>query len=288
MLASLVAGTLAACARAPTPASARAVPDNVETLRLTGSTAAAPLLRSLNPSFQQRYPAVRLILDDPAVDGPHNASQVLAQIAEGSLPLAAIAGPPSADLWAAPIAVDALAVIVHADNPLRSLTLAQLDQVFVGRTWRWSELGVQVADGDEIAADEIVVVSREVGSGTRAAFEDQVLRARPEQEPAPVTTMAVLRLSSAEVVDYVAEHPAAIGYVALGVLDAQSGPVKAIAVENAVPGPAQVASGAYRLSLPLYLVALQEPTGAARQYVDFCLSPAGQEIIARGYVRVRE
>jgi phosphate transport system substrate-binding protein len=204
------------------------------------------------------------------------------QIAEGDLPLAAIAGPPSEDLWSAPVAADALAVIVHPDNPLASLTLAQLHQVFSGRTWRWSELGVQ-----GLVGAEIVVVSREQGSGTRAAFEDLALRERPEQEPRSVTTMAVLRFSSAKVVAYVAEHPAAIGYVALGALDAGAA-VRVIAVEDVAPSAEQVAGGAYPLSLPLFIVARQEPTGAARQFLDFCLSPAGQAIVAQGYVRVRE
>jgi phosphate transport system substrate-binding protein len=51
--------------------------------------------------------------------------------------------------------------------------------------------------------------------------------------------------------------------------------------------PENVASGAYRLALPFHLVALQEPTGAARRFVDFCLSPEGQEIVARTYLPVR-
>jgi phosphate transport system substrate-binding protein len=205
---------------------------------------------------------------------------VQTQIAEGTLPLAAIAGPPSEGLWAAPVAVDALAVIVHPDNPLTSLTLAQLQQVFAGRTWHWSELGVQVDA-------EIVVVSREPGSGTRAAFEGQALRERPEQAPSPVTTMAMLRFSSAEVVDYVAEHPPAIGYVALGALDAQAA-VRVIAVEDVTPGSKQGSGGAYPLSLPLFIVARQEPTGVARQFLDFCLSREGQRIVAQGHVPVRE
>ena len=254
------------------------------TLRLSGSTAAVPLIDALRPAFQARHPAVRLVADSP-VGEMHNATQVQAQVAGGTLALAIISGSPSDDLWAAPLAVDALAVIVHADSPLASLTLAQLQQVFSGRTWRWSELGI--ADDAQVGA-EIVVVSREPGSGTRAAFEDLALRERLDQDPSPVTTMAVLRLSSAAVVAYVAEHPAAIGYVALGALAASSegASVKPLAIEGVPPGPEQVSSGAYRLSLPFHLVARKEPTGAGRQFLDFCLSPAGQRIVSQQYVSV--
>jgi phosphate transport system substrate-binding protein len=204
-------------------------------------------------------------------------------------PLAAIAGPPDERLWAAPIGVDAIAVIVHAGNPLDGVTLSQLQKVFSGRVWRWSELGTETV-GSPLADAEIVVISREEGSGTRAAFERLALRPRPDQDPAPVTTMAVLQLGSTQMVDYVAQHPAAIGYVALGVLEAseERASVKPLAIEGLVPGPKQISSGDYPLSLPLFLVAPSEPDGAARRFVDFCLGPAGQRIVALGYVPVRE
>jgi phosphate transport system substrate-binding protein len=172
---------------------------------------------------------------------------------------------------------------VHAGNPLSSLTLTQLREVFSGRTWRWSELGAQASE------QEIVVVTRETGSGTRAAFERQVLRSSPAQDAA-MTTMAVLRLSSARMVAYVAEHPAAVGYVALGALDAapDRAQVKVLAIEGVAPGPAQVAAGDYPLSLPIHLVAPAEPTGAARRFLDFCLGPQGQRLVAERYVPVRD
>jgi phosphate transport system substrate-binding protein len=99
--------------------------------------------------------------------------------------------------------------------------------------------------------------------------------------------MAVLRMSSADVAAYVADNPGAIGYVALAAIDPQA-PVRAIAVEDVAPAPEQVADGSYPFSLPLYLVAREEPTGAARAFLDFCLSAEGQRLIARRYAPVRE
>lgn len=271
---ALIACALAACARTPAPTPAP------QTLRLTGSTAAAPLLGVLGPAFEKRRPAIELVLDVDRLGAAH-AAQAQALVREGAFPLAVVAGAPPADLWSAPLAVDALALVVHADNPLPFLTLAQLRQIYVGRIWHWSELGVQVPE------DEIVVISREPGSGTRAVFEDLALRAQPGEEPAPVTTAAVLRFGGAAVVDYVAEHPAAIGYVALGALEDRALPVRALVLEDAAPGPEAVAQGAYPLSLPLYLVAPSEPVGAARQFLDFCLSPEGQRLVGQAYVPVR-
>jgi phosphate transport system substrate-binding protein len=293
---ALLACALVACARARTPTAAPSG-NAPEAFQVAGSTAAEPLLDLLWPAFEKRHPEVPIAAEEGLKQAP-NTSQALDLISAGTTPLAAVAGLEAScsapdDLWSAPVAVDAIAVIVHRDNPVRSLTRVELYQVFTGRTWHWSVLDAKVgADAHAYAAgtdrvhDEITVVSRERSCGTRAAFVDQALRPRPDLEPAPVTTMAVLQMSSADVVTYVAEHPGAIGYVALAAIDAQAG-VRAIAVEDIAPGPEQVADGSYPFSLPLYLVAQEEPTGAARTFLDFCLSAEGQRLVAQRYVPVK-
>lgn len=287
---------LSACARTPLP------PPPAETLVLAGSTAMAPLLQQLVNGFQTRHPSVAVILD------LHNTAQGIDRMTKGAASLAAVAGPPPEEMWAAPIAADAIAVVVHPDNPLDTLTPAQLYDVFSGRTWHWSDLGV---GGRSVGVeDEIMVLSREEGSGTRAAFEAQVMAQGPNCQPIaafelgsapterstdaqrapcgpdPVTSTALLRMDSAAVVEYVAQNPAAIGYVAHGHLDAGAS-VKALHIEGAAPTPAQVADGSYRISLPFYLIALQEPSGAARQFVDHCLSAQTQAQVARQYLPAR-
>ncbi len=286
----------------------------------------APLLELLAEGFQAQHPEFTAIVE------AGNSAQGLAQVAEGTAArsterslrrLAAVAGSPPEGMWVAPIAVDGIAVIVHADNPAENLTLAQLYDVFSGRVWHWSELGIRMAEDevseDEVSKDEITVVSREGGSGTRAAFEALVMtlgqgcqpisalevgasapqgRASPGAppcEPDPVTSTALMMLDSAAVVQFVADHPGAIGYVAHGYLNLRATDepqvkarrVKALHVEDVPPTVEHVAEGSYRLSLPYTLVAPEEPTGVARQFVDFCLSAEGQAIVDQGYVPVR-
>jgi phosphate transport system substrate-binding protein len=90
-------------------------------------------------------------------------------------------------------------------------------------------------------------------------------------------------VGSEAVVDYVAAHPGAIGYVSQGEVSTQ---VAAIQVEGIDPTPSGI-EGGYPLLQPFFLVARQEPVGAARAFVDFALSPPGQALVGRRYVPVR-
>jgi len=122
------------------------------------------------------------------------------------------------------------------------------------------------------------VVSREDGSGTRVVFEELVMQGQR------VTLTAVVMPSSRAVVEYVAEHPQAIGYVSMGYLTEE---VKVLEIEEVAPTPASVRQGAYHLLRPFFLITRQEPAGEIKGFIDFALSPTGQSIVGRKYGRVK-
>jgi phosphate transport system substrate-binding protein len=277
----------------PTPSP----PPQPISLTVAGSSAMLPLLGQLAEAFQAQHPEATVILL------PGNSYQGVAQVLSYSAELGASSVPLSDGVWTAPVAMAGIALIVHPANPVEDLTLAQVQDILSGAVWRWLDLGIEAPE------NEIVVVSREWGSGTRAAFESQAMaggtgagedcqpqlaidrdanagrRVRVEScARVPVTPMAVIMPGSAAVVAYVAQHRGAIGYVSWGHISAE---VKAVRVEGHLPAAEDVAGGAYPLVQPFFLVALQEPTGAARQFVDFCLGPAGQAIVGAAYVPVR-
>ena len=294
---------LSACARTAIPTTPPVV------ITVSGSSAMAPLLTRLAARFQQQQTSIVVAVD------PRDSALGLADVIAGRVALAAVSVAPPEDMWAAPIAVDGIAIVVHPDNPLPGLTLAQLHDVFSGRVWQWHELGVMVA------GDEIQVISREEGSGTRRSFEALAMRADlsaligcpPARLPDPagdaaqltatpatacaldpVTTMALVVMDSQSVIDTVSGHPGAIGYVSRAYAGSQ---VKVLSIEGVPPDPERTygasplgqagASPLYALTQPFFLVAPQEPTGAARSFVDFCLSPQGQAIVAEHYAPVR-
>jgi phosphate transport system substrate-binding protein len=173
-------------------------------------------------------------------------------------------------LWSTPIALDGIAIVVHPQNRVEGLTMLQLKSIFFGRVWDWRDVRGQ--------AREIVPVSREDGSGTRAVFEELVM------EGQRVTPTAVVMPSSQAVVEYVAEHPEAIGYVSMGYLSQR---VKVLEIEEVAPTPESVRQGAYHLLRPLYLMTRREPTGETKSFIDFILSPTGQSIVGRKHGRVQ-
>ena len=100
-----------------------------------------------------------------------------------------------------------------------------------------------------------------------------------------VTPTAAVMPSSQAVVDYVAQHPEAIGYVSMAYL---SGVVKVVEIEEVAPTPQSVRQGIYHLFRPLFLITRQEPTGEVKGFIDFILSPTGQSIVGRNHGRVQE
>jgi phosphate transport system substrate-binding protein len=256
----LMAWLVAACSSTPTPTLEPVL------LTLSGSTEMAPLLTQLSDPFRETRPHVAVTVR--AVNSAFGVEQ--AKNKEGTL--GAVAVDPPEKMWAAPIAVDGIALVVHPDNPLQNLTLVQARDIFSGRLWHWRDLGVRTTE------EEITVISREEGSGTRKVFETSVM------EGDPVTPTAVVMPGGTAVIAFVAKHPGAIGYVSQGLVSPK---VRAVPIEGLAPVPELIADRSYPLVRPLYLVAPQEPTGVARQFVDFCLSAEGQAIVAQRYAPVR-
>jgi len=276
---SVVAVGLAGC-------RATATPSAPATLRVAGSTSMLPLLQDLAAAFTQSREQTRVeITGGGSRLGLDRALLHEIDLAACSwLESDADAATPQA-YTAVPIAWDGIAIIVHPSNRLDGLTLLQLKSIYAGWLFDWQELGGGQAD--------ILIVSREDGSGTRSAFEHQVLGDQP------VALTAIVMPSTSAVLDYVSRHVAAVGYISMGAIRADSAmpegsaspviesKVKVLEIEGSYPTPETVKQGVYHLSRPLYLVAPGKPQGLARDFIDFVLSPAGQTLVGQRFARIR-
>ena len=173
-------------------------------------------------------------------------------------------------------ALDGLAIVVNPANPVSKLTVEQLAQIFTGKITNWKEVG-----GKD---QEIVILSREVNSGTHVYFKEHVLRNNDPNSREEFAPGALLLSSSQAIADEVAGNPSAIGYYGMGYISPKQ---KAIAVardgksEYVEPTIDNVVTGKYPISRPLFLYVDGESKGLVKKFVDFTLSKEGQEIVLK-------
>ena len=127
---------------------------------------------------------------------------------------------------------------------------------------------------------DIVVISREDGSGTRGAFIELfgVEQKDADGKKVDYTTLdAEIVNSTSVVLQTVAGNDAAIGYISLGSLD---NTVKALQIDGADATVANVKDGSYKISRPFNIVTKAEVSEAAKAFIDFILSAEGQQVVA--------
>ncbi|MCY3678039.1 MAG: phosphate ABC transporter substrate-binding protein [Gemmatimonadetes bacterium] len=179
------------------------------------------------------------------------------------------------------VGYDALAVYLHADNPIRSISLEQLKDVYGegGTATTWSDLGVAVPG---CASDEIVLVSRQNNSGTYVYFKETVLGDDAEYKLGSRDMHG-----SKDVVDLVENTPCAIGYSGLAYATEHVNMPCIMVVDDGdcvAPAIATAVDGSYPIARPLFMYTAGEPQGAVKEYMDWILSQEGQcVILERGY-----
>jgi phosphate transport system substrate-binding protein len=240
------------------------------TLRIAGSTSMQPVLEDLAETYHTTYPDV--LFD---IRGGGSALGLQGLLA-GKADIAAVswqaAGEPDErGVQAVPIARDGLVILVHSSNRIRGLTLLQLRALYRGEALDWAALNGP--------AGEPVIISREEGSGDRRAFEALVMG------DDRVTLNALVMPTAQAVVDYVARHPAAVGYASVAQLRDD---VRALPIEEVAPDPEQIRAGTYHLRRLLYLYVNKSPSPDVRDFLDFVASAAGQAIVARHHVPLRQ
>ena len=182
------------------------------------------------------------------------------------------------------VGYDALAVYVHKDNPITSITIEQLKGIYGegGAIEKWSDLGITMPDETK---DEIIRVSRQNNSGTYVYFREAVLGKTGNYKLGSLDMHG-----SKDVVDLVEKTPGAIGYsgyayrtdhLKLVPVSVEGAPAVSPSVETAI-------DRSYPIARPLFMYTSGQPVGAVKEYMDWILSDVGQQIIFdKGYAPVR-
>ena len=162
------------------------------------------------------------------------------------------------------LAYDGIAIIVNPDNPLTDIDLDTLAKIYKGEITNWKDVG----GSDE----EIVVIGREAGSGTRDGFESIT-----DTKDACVYRQELT--STGDVITAVYQNPAAIGYASLASV---KDTVKALSVGGVVPTEETVKDGTYPVQRPFVLVTREgvELSETAQKFFDFATSIEAADIIS--------
>jgi phosphate transport system substrate-binding protein len=168
------------------------------------------------------------------------------------------------------VAYDGIAVIVNKDNPVNKLTISDLHKIFTGKATNWKEFG-----GKNL---RIVTLSREVSSGTHIYFKEEVIQLGKKDTSQEFSAQTLLLTSSQAIVEEVVTNEAAIGYLGMGYLSER---IKALLLAKGEqfypPDVENVVKKTYPLSRPLYFYTNGQPRGATKLFIDFALSPKGQQ-----------
>jgi len=180
------------------------------------------------------------------------------------------------------VGFDALSIFVHRSNPLEEISVEDLGEMYRegGGLTRWSQLGITIPGSK---GDEIILVNRQNSSGTYHYFKEAVVGKKNEFK-----LSALHMKGSKDAVELIANTPNAIGYSGMGYATPEVRQVRVSRKRGdrgVAPSAVSALDGTYPIARPMFMYTAGEPEGALRRFIDWILSPPGQEIVElTGYV----
>lgn len=172
------------------------------------------------------------------------------------------------------VGYDAICLVVSDqvyDSGITSLTTDEVRRIYSGDIANWKDLG-----GPDM---EIFAIGRRPGSGTRDTFNEIIMGSREAETPGVSYDCG----ESSEVKFSTRKSDNAIGY--MGYSFVMNGDTKVVSLDSVAPTVENIKSGAYPLARKLYFVTLGKPTPGAKAFIDYILSPVGQNIaIENGFI----
>ena len=169
------------------------------------------------------------------------------------------------------VALDALGVFVHATNPVKELTIAQVKGIFQGKTRNWSEVGGPNAP--------IVLYGRESSSGTYDYFREHVL-AKEDFSPVVQTLQG-----TAAIINAVGQDRNGIGYGGIAYAkEVRALPVSAEGKPAVAPSEATVADNTYPLSRKLFFYYPANAPERVKKFAEWSVTADAQALVTKvGY-----
>ena len=169
------------------------------------------------------------------------------------------------------LGIDALTISVNPENPITkvkdNLTSDELKKIFSGEYKLWSDID------STLPAEEIVVVTRDLGGGAHEVFQKSIMGDTEVRED------AIQSPSMGALVAKIVENKNAIGYASFGIVNQNKGALIPLKVDSIEPTEENILNGSYKISRPLIVVSNGELTPAQDKFITYLTSPESAEII---------
>lgn len=228
---------------------------------ISGSTSIGPLAEKLAMKYEEENDVKIEVNQIGSSAGITNAINGVSQIGMASRDLKQ--KEKDSNLQELIIAYDGIVVVAHPSNPIKNLTMEQVKQIFTGEVTNWKEIG-----GKDM---EIVVVSREDGSGSRDAFQEIV-----GYKSGQLIKNAIVASGNGNIKTTVAMNKHAVGFISFEYVDES---VSTMDINGVQATAENVLAGQYELSRPFLFVHKEDVPESAKQFMEFILTPEGQKIV---------
>lgn len=229
---------------------------------VSGSSALLPLAKDAAQKFKAKNDQVSITLN------AGGSGTGLKQVSEGSVDIGnsdvfareKLPEAKAAELVDHKVAVTVMAPVVSKEigTNVKSLTKAQLQDIFTGKVTNWKDVG-----GPDEA---VVLITRPSTSGTRALFTKYALDGKEELSNKSMETD-----DSGTLVQTVSQTKGAIGYIALSYL-MNNNTVTPLAIDGVEPTLDNVYNGKYPVWGYEHMYTKGEATGAVKAFIDFIMS----------------
>jgi len=246
-----------------------------EKIKIAGSTTVLPIVQAAAEEYMNTHPEIDIsVRGGGSSIGILSAINKIIDIGNASRKVSKteleIIREKAHDLIESEIALDAISIVVHPENPITELSQQQIRDIYSGRTNNWRDLG-----GSDL---EIVVISRDTPSGSFVVFNETVL------DEKKVTSKALMLASNNAVATNISFTPGAIGYVGIGYVNDY---IKPLRVNGVIPSSESAKNREYILTRKLYMYTTDTSKELAQEFIDFILSERGQQIVEeQGYIRI--
>ena len=254
------------------------------TLRVSGSTTVNPVAADAAQALRGQF--------DVTVDAQGGSAGGIAQLGAGQVQIAMSSKDlgeedrrqfPRVRFAPTQIGADAVGIVVRhevVDGGLRSVDRAQLQRLFEGRVKNWRELGGPNLD--------VFVYDKEPGRGTREVLDKFLYGKDGSAPPPPDSSRYAIVGGNEEARSKLISTEGSVGPLSTSFVSGVK-QLAVLAIDGVKPSATTIEDGTYPLARPLFLITDGPARGAAKQFIDYVLSPPGQKLVSKhGYVTVAE